>query len=162
MLRNFGILLLVVIGSAVVWTLAIGLLIACTDTASQGFGTDTAVRMIAAAIAVVGLLSFYIAGLAYVRISKDRSLVAAAVAGLCLAIILSALVLMMPRSTGNSLDPPLQPDDVLRQSVHVCVVWFVSVCLSVLGGWVAGRRRPAQAIGPADVEPKADSSLRSE
>ncbi len=155
MLRNFGIFAVVVIASAVLWTLvaevASEVAISHIDVLRRSFGFQDTNSVVEFTIIVVGLVLFYSAGFAYARLSGDRSLVRAAMVGLALV---AAMAIMGTTLSVTDEGRATRPEPSPWQHLMPIAILIVPASLSTLGGWVAGRRRPAlRATQDAAGEP---------
>ena len=155
MLRNCGYLVLVVFGAAAAWAAVV---IPVGAVALQ-FATAGALKTALVVSAAAGLFAFYFAGYVYVRLTRTRWPFSGSMVGLLLGVVLFVLISLATPSP----DPEAQADLGAWLSILA-----LPICLSIVGGWVAGRRLRARPVESADAadnsgdEAKADSSLRSE
>ncbi len=85
-------------------------------------------------LAIVSPLVFYFAGYIYIRVSGDRSLIVAAIAGLSSSLLLFVDVALVPRGPKTAPPPALEVYAIMAGGVAI------QIALSIWGGQAAIRK----------------------
>ncbi len=128
MLRNFGMMLMMVVGGVVFWIALMMLVMGLTECFMDSSNYVATFKVAAIAIVTIGLALFYFSGFAYVRISGDRSFLRAGSVGLGMMCALAALAMIMP-----DIDEP-QPSAHSARDLLGILFLAIPYAFSVLGG----------------------------